>query len=91
MLGVLSILFKVDSAHCDIYFQGHIQTIYPGESALFEDIVDYEDLSEDAPHCVTKSFPTNIDHCILWAVRKVNSWKKEKPTLNQDLRGEYFS
>ena len=67
------------------HFQGHVQTIYPGVSALFEAIVDYEDLSEDAPHCVTKSFPTNIDHCLLWAMRKVTSWKKEKPRPNENL------
>ena len=47
--------------------------------------MDYEDLSEDAPHCVTKSFPTNVDHCVLWAVRKVGSWKKDQPQPNEDL------
>ena len=36
------------------------QTIFPGESALFDSIVDYEDLSEEALHCIIKSFPTNI-------------------------------
>ena len=67
------------------YQRGHVQTIYPGESALFDAFVDYEDLSEEAPHCVTKSFPTNIDHCIQWAMRKSASWKKEKPLANEDL------
>ena len=67
------------------YQQGHVQAIYPGESALFDTIVDHEDLSEDAPHCVTKSFPYTIDHCISWAVRKTSSWKKTRPDPKEDL------
>ena len=55
-----------------------LQTIFPGESALFDSIVDYEDLSEEALLCIIKSFPTNIDHCIQWAVRKLNSWCKQR-------------
>ena len=55
-----------------------MQTIFPGESDLFDSIVDYEDLSEEALHCIIKSFPVNIDHCIQWAVRKLNSWRKQK-------------
>ena len=67
------------------YQQGHLQTIFPQKSALFDSIVDYEDVSEEAPHCVTKSFPTNVDHCIQWAVRKVNSWQKFDPETGNIL------
>ena len=60
------------------FWSNLLQTIFPGESALFDSIVDYEDLSEEALLCIIKSFPTNIDHCIQWAVRKLNSWCKQR-------------
>ena len=46
--------------------QSHIQTIFPGHSELFDTIIDYEDTSDEAPHCVIKSFPSHIDHCLQW-------------------------
>ena len=40
--------------------QSHVQTIFPGFSELFDSIIDYEDSSDEPPHCVIKSFPSQI-------------------------------
>ena len=52
--------------------------------------MDYEDLSEEALHCIIKSFPTNVDHCIQWAVRKLNSWKKQETTNPREMARAKF-
>ena len=53
--------------------QSHIQTIFPGHSELFDTIIDYEDTSDEAPHCVIKSFPSHIDHCLQWVCKIINT------------------
>ena len=50
--------------------KGNIQTILPYITSLYSDIEDSP--IKEIPVCTIKNFPSNIDHCIQWALEIYN-------------------